>query len=1226
MRFSRRFTRPDAVSGGADPYGDIAFATRSSEIRGVSGEAVFEMAEIEAPEEWSQVAVDILAQKYVRRAGVPSAVTDVAEDGVPDWLTRKRAAPGASFGGETSAKQVFDRLAGAWTYWGWREGVFDAEADARAFFDELRFMLAKQMAAPNSPQWFNTGLNWAYGVEGPAQGHWYFDVEKGEAVQSENAYERPQPHACFIQGVSDELLGDGGVMDLWMREARLFKYGSGAGSNFSAMRGAGEPLSSGGVTSGVLSFLKVGDRAAGAIKSGGTTRRAAKMVVLDADHPDIEDFVDWKAREEQKVAALVAGTKIIKRRLEAVVKACVNCDGEDEDCFDPKRNAALKREIRAAKRDCVPEGAIARALQLARQGVTELDLIELDIDWDSEAYATVSGQNANNSVRVTDNFLQAVDADRDWDLVRRTDGLASKTIRARDLWNRISRAAWTSADPGIQFHDTINAWHTCPNSGPIRASNPCSEYMFIDDTACNLASLNLRAFESADGGFDTAGFEHAARLWTVVLEISVAMAQFPSAEIAKRSYEHRTLGLGYANLGGWLMANGLAYDSDEARASAGAVTALMTAVGYATSAELAEALGKFPAYTKNSAPMERVLRNHARAAYGIDDASEYEGLNVMPVAFDAAACPFDDLAERAGVAWEGALAAVQQHGARNAQISCIAPTGTIGLIMDCDTTGVEPDFALVKFKKLAGGGHFKIINRAVPDALKRLGYAASDIEAIEAYAVGHATLKGSPAVDHDALRAKGFTDHEIDLVENALKDAFDVRFAFNAWTLGEGFCVDVLGVSAEELSTPGFDLLSAIGFTENEIEAANLHCCGAMTLEGAPGLKSEHLPVFDCASPCGRTGARSLSINAHLGMMAAVQPFVSGAISKTINMPFEASVEDCARAYQDAWALGLKAVALYRDGSKLSQPLAGALLGDAFADALEDQAEEPRAAAAAATAQRVVERVVEKVIETPASRRRLPDRRKGYIQKSTVGGHKVYIHTGEFDDGELGEIFIDMHKEGAAFRSLMNNFAIAISIGLQYGVPLEEFVDAYVFTRFEPAGVVTGNDRIRNATSILDYIFRELAVSYLDRDDLAHVDPASASVDGLGGGVREGERPAEDAAEDAARFISKGYSRGRAPENLIQLADFARKLTARRTEDAETVEFEEAPQQIGHAGSAKTATPAGSSHRVIERDAADEARMKGYTGDPCPECGSFTLLRSGTCLKCDTCGATTGCS
>ena len=497
MRIERHYTK-----AGLSPYDLIAFATTKSEIRNPDGSIVFSLENIEVPDAWSQVAADVLAQKYFRKAGVPARLMRVAENGVPSFLWRsipddsalEQLSKNDRYGSEISAKQVFDRLAGAWAYWGWKAGYFDGEDDAHAYYDEMRFMLARQVAAPNSPQWFNTGLHWAYGVDGPSQGHYYVDFETGKLVKSKSAYEHPQPHACFIQSVADDLVNEGGIMDLWVREARLFKYGSGTGSNFSALRGENEKLSGGGRSSGLMSFLKIGDRAAGAIKSGGTTRRAAKMVVVDVDHPDIEAYIDWKVNEEQKVAALAAGSKVVKRHLKAILKACVNCEGPGDDCFNVEKNPVLKREVKAARKNDVPEGIISRIIQQARQGLTRLDYDTYDTDWESEAYLTVSGQNSNNSVRVTDAFLHAVESDGDWNLTRRLDGKPSKTLKARDLWDKIGYAAWASADPGVQYHTTINDWHTCPASGPIRASNPCSEYMFLDDTACNLASLNLIQF------------------------------------------------------------------------------------------------------------------------------------------------------------------------------------------------------------------------------------------------------------------------------------------------------------------------------------------------------------------------------------------------------------------------------------------------------------------------------------------------------------------------------------------------------------------------------------------------------------------------------------------------------------------------------------------------------------------------------------------------------------
>lgn len=1227
MQISRHYTR-----AGEGPYAAMTFKTVNSELRRADGHIMSSLSDIKVPDGWSQVATDILARKYFRKAGVPAALKPVHEPDVPDWLQRRSAddkalsklKPNNRYGGESDARDVFDRLAGCWTYWGWKGGYFDAESDARAFYDELRYMLAAQIAAPNSPQWFNTGLHWAYGLEGRPQGHFYVDYETGKVKKSTNAYERPQPHACFIQSVEDDLVGENGIMGLWSREARLFKYGSGTGSNFSNIRGAGEGLSGGGESSGLMSFLRVGDVSAGAIKSGGTTRRAAKMVIVDVDHPDIEAFIDWKASEEMKVAALVAGSKLVKKSLEQIIKACMNCDGPEDTCFDPTKNAALKREMSSARRKGVPDGAISRALQLARQGIDTIEVTELSADWDGEAYRSVSGQNANNTVRVTDGFMQAVKNDEQWDLIRRTDGDVAKNVRARDLWDRISRAAWSSADPGVQFHDTINAWNTCAESGDIVGSNPCSEYMFLDDTACNLASLNLMKFRTEAAQFDTAAFEHACRLWTIVLEISVMMAQFPSSAIAKRSFEFRTLGLGYANVGGLLMSCGIPYDSEDGRAAVAAITAVLTGVGYATSSEMAKLMGAFPSYKPNANSMMRVIRNHRRAAEG---RVSYEKLNHNPRPLNRSQCPFDGLAERAGELWQQVEKQGKNHGFRNAQLSVIAPTGTIGLLMDCDTTGIEPDFALVKFKSLAGGGYFKIINRCVPSALQTLGYDAGQINDITQYALGHGTLKGSPHINHTALKSRGFSDHEVDMVEAGLKTAFDIRYVFSVDILGEEFCRDGLGLSHDQIARHGYDLLPALGFSPEDIEAANVYCGGAMTLEGAPHITPEHLAVFDCASPCGRIGTRALSPEAHVLMMAAAQPFVSGAISKTVNMPNSVSIADCADIYDMAWREGLKAIALYRDGSKLSQPLNSSVFSDADLDDLEEATEAPHAARATATAERIVEKVIERIVEKPVERERLPDRRTGYIQKATIGGHKVYLHTGEFESGKLGEIFIDMHKEGAAFRSLMNNFAIAISIGLQYGVPLEEFVEAYVFTRFEPSGPVTGNDRIKFANSILDYIFRELGISYLGWDDLAHVG-ADESPDNLGEGEAE-RNPRPQIADENGQLLLSGYSKGFLREAVgtdDNILPFMQKAPGAETPEEIDIftdgedDIEEVLETIS--SSASKTSPSTS----VSENSLQSARFRGYTGDSCSECGHFTLVRNGTCLKCDTCGATTGCS
>lgn len=1222
MKIERKFT---TVEGGA--YGAMTFTTTTSEIRNPDGKVVFRNEAVEVPEGFSQVASDVIAQKYFRKAGVPAALKRVKEKGVPEFLWR--SVPDAAalenlpedqrFVGETSARQVFDRMAGAWTYWGWKGGYFTTEDDARAYYDELRHMLAAQMAAPNSPQWFNTGLHWAYGIDGPSQGHYYVDHATGVLTKSASAYEHPQPHACFIQSVRDDLVGEGGIMDLWVREARLFKYGSGTGTNFSSLRAEGERLSGGGKSSGLMGFLKIGDRAAGAIKSGGTTRRAAKMVICDMDHPDIEEFINWKVIEEQKVASLVAGSKMHERELNKIFEAIRAFDGSDAGRTDPAVNVALKAAIRSAKKAMIPETYINRVLQYARQGFSSIEFPTYDTDWDSDAYISVSGQNSNNSVRVTDAFLKAVKDDANWELLRRTDGSVAKVVKARELWDQVGHAAWACADPGIQFHDTVNAWHTCPEDGPIRGSNPCSEYMFLDDTACNLASLNLLTFYTG-GEFDAEAYVHATRLWTMTLEISVLMAQFPSKEIAQRSYDFRTLGLGYANIGGLLMTMGLGYDSDEGRALCGALSAIMTGISYATSAEMAAELGAFPGYARNREHMLRVIRNHRTAAHG--KSKGYEGLEVPPVPLDLANCPDDRLLRLARMAWDEALRLGEEHGFRNAQVSVIAPTGTIGLVMDCDTTGIEPDFALVKFKKLAGGGYFKIINRSVPAALETLGYSSAQIAEIIAYAVGHGSLGNCPGINPAALIGHGFGPREIEKIEAALPSAFDIRFVFNQWTLGEDFCTKTLGIPAEKLADPTFDLLRHLGFSKAQIDAANDHVCGTMTLEGAPFLRPEHYVVFDCANTCGKRGKRYLSVDSHIRMMAAAQSFISGAISKTINMANTATIEDVKAAYELSWSLGIKANALYRDGSKLSQPLASALVED------DEEAEEILATGsqqekAAVLAEKIVEKIVVKEI-VRSHREKLPDRRKGYTQKAVVGGHKVYLRTGEYADGSLGEIFIDMHKEGAGFRAMMNNFAIAVSVGLQYGVPLEEFVDAFTFTKFEPAGMVQGNDSIKNATSILDYVFRELAVSYLDRTDLAHIKPQGTMFDDLGGGQNEGKRNIEPVSETAAskslevlrQISSTGYLRKRLPQEFVVLRGGAGAQV-----DPMAALNTLVPATALTAG-VSTAIASG----VVALDARAKAKMQGYEGEACGDCGNYTLVRNGTCMKCNTCGATSGCS
>ncbi|MBC8523707.1 adenosylcobalamin-dependent ribonucleoside-diphosphate reductase, partial [PVC group bacterium] len=669
MIITRRFTTADS-----DVWNSVEWVTRSTKITNADGSIVFEMSDAEVPAQWSQLASDIMVSKYFRKSGVPI----MKEDGTPETDSKGKPVTGP----ERSARQVIHRLVGCWRSWGESHDYFDTPEDGSAFYDELVWMMLHQVSAPNSPQWFNTGLNWEYGITGPAQGHVVADPESGKVHDAPDAYSHPQPHACFIQSVQDDLVGEGGIMNLWTREARLFKYGSGTGSNFSAIRGGNEPLSGGGKSSGLMSFLKIGDRAAGAIKSGGTTRRAAKMVSLDVDHPDIEEFVNWKVREELKVAALVEGMKHL-----------------------PNEQKEYAKELN----------------------------LELDYDFNGEAYQTVAGQNSNNSVRISHDFFEAVDRDEEWKLIQRTDGEVSKTIPATGLWDQICNAAWHCADPGVQFDSTINDWHTCPASGRINASNPCSEYMFLDDTACNLASLNLLRFYDNDSRiFNIDSFEHAISLWTVVLEISVLMAAFPSQEIAYKSWRYRTLGLGFANLGAMLMQAGIPYDSEEGRAVGASISSILTGRSYAVSAEMAAEHGPFDGFADNSKDMLRVIRNHQRAAQGVSrDSGQYEKLRVAPVPIDHDIFlegsinirNAGDILGRAVQAWNEAVDLGEKHGYRNAQTTVIAPTGTIGLLMDCDTTGVEPDFALTKFKKLAGGGYFKIANQSIRPALIALGYS-----------------------------------------------------------------------------------------------------------------------------------------------------------------------------------------------------------------------------------------------------------------------------------------------------------------------------------------------------------------------------------------------------------------------------------------------------------------------------------------------------------------------
>jgi ribonucleoside-diphosphate reductase alpha chain len=1163
MKFTRKFTK---VPG--QPFAGMNFVKRRSELKNEDGSKASVSMEVSVPDSWSAVATDIIAQKYLRRAGIPG------------------------IDAENDSRQVFHRLAGCWADWGKRYGYFSSDEDAQSFYDDTCYMLANQMGAPNSPQWFNTGLHFAYGLKGKAQGHYYVDPESGKVAKSLSAYERPQPHACFIQSVDDDLVNEGGIMDLWEREARLFKYGSGTGTNFSSLRGVKERLSGGGVSSGLMSFLKIGDSAAGAIKSGGTTRRAAKMVCLDADHPDIFDFVNWKVNEENKVAALVAGSRLMQEHLNGILRIYHESSHlPDKERANPKVNTRLRDAVKAAKNVYIPMSMIARVLDLARDDVQELQFEVYDTDWNSKAYQTVSGQNSNNSVRLTNEFMKAVMDDGEWKLIFRTNGAVAKTIKARDLWKDINLAAWTCADPGLQFDTTINEWHTCPSDGRINASNPCSEYMFLDDTACNLASLNLLKFcDPNTGTLDIAAFEHACRIWTVILDISVQMAQFPSKEIARKSWDYRTLGLGYANIGAMLMQLGIPYGSEEAMAMTGGITAIMCGISYSTSAEMASELGAFPRFEANRDDMLRVIRNHRRAAFS--ESSDYEGLSILPKPINASVCA-DDLLLAARNAWDRALSQGEEHGYRNAQTTVIAPTGTIGLVMDCDTTGIEPDFALVKFKKLAGGGYFKIINQSIPPALQKLGYSQEQIRDISLYILGHGTLKGAPISRQD-LAAKGFTAAVLDSIEKSLPQTFDITFSFNKWSIGEELCLGALGLNKADIDAPNASILKLLGFSQEQIDLTNEYVCGTMTIEGAPHIEDRHLPVFDCASKCGKKGVRYISVESHIAMMAAAQPFISGAISKTINMPYEASLHDIHAAYMLSWNSMLKANALYRDGSKLSQPLNATT--SLWAEVVEEEDANP-----AAKVIKIAEKAAQQFVH---SRKKLPGRRGGYTQKVRIGGHSLYLRTGEYEDGQVGEIFLDMNKEGTLLRSMMNSFAIAISLGLQYGVPLEEYVDVFTFSRFEPNGLVQGHNYIKRATSIIDWIFRDLAINYLGRTDLAHVPPEAVED-------RQGEtamRPVPRGGESIAT-ASLGSS------SFVPVE----RSSAHSVDVGGTV--------IKSASSLK-ASAVTYSEEEFERFAMvyTEAKMKGYDGDPCPECGALTLVRNGSCLKCDSCGTTTGCS
>jgi ribonucleoside-diphosphate reductase alpha chain len=1054
LAFARAYT-----TAGVDPLDSVIWERRRSVITNPDGSVVFKMEGAEIPSQWSQLATDIVVSKYFRKAGVE----------------------GDASKGETSVRQVVHRIAHTIRQAGESfGGYFASRKDADAFEAELAYLMVNQYGAFNSPVWFNCGLFHAYGIEGSG-GSWAWNPSTDEMFETINAYERPQCSACFIQSVHDDLMS---IYDLVKSEARLFKYGSGTGSNFSVIRGKQEKLSGGGTSSGLMSFLEVFDRAAGATKSGGTTRRAAKMVCLDMDHPEVVDFIQWKVREEKKARALIGAG--------------------------------------------------------------------FESDFNGEAYKTVSGQNSNNSIRVTDAFMKQALSGGTWQTRARTTGQVVDTHDADALWQMLADSAWHCADPGVQYDTTINRWHTCPNTARINASNPCSEYMFLDDSACNLASLNLTKFLDQEGRFDVAAYRHAIRVFFTAQEILVDLSSYPTQQIGKNSHDYRPLGLGYANLGTLLMLLGVPYDSDSGRSIAAALTAILCGHAYRTSAELAGAKGPFPGFEKNREPMLRVMRMHQEAAYAInrDQCPEY-------------------LWRGAVEDWNDVVHFGEQNGFRNAQATVLAPTGTIGLLMDCDTTGIEPDFALVKFKKLAGGGYFKIVNQSVPGALERLGYTDAQVQEIVAYVSGTNTLLGAPHISRAALREKGLTDEDLSRVEDALPGVFDLDLAFAPWVLGTE-TYERLGIDAKSMSQPGFTLLRHLGFTTAQIAEANDVIVGRMTIEGAPHLRHEHLSVFDCANRCGKHGERFLAPMSHVRMMAAAQPFLSGAISKTVNLPNDATVDDVRQIYEEGWRLGLKAVALYRDGCKASQPLS--------TSSQEKASEPPQVTPVAAAAP-----LAAPVASPVGTRARLPKKRSGFTQEARVGGHKVFLRTGEYEEGRLGEIFIDMHKEGAAFRSLMNCFAMAVSIGLQYGVPLETYVEQYTFTRFEPQGIVEGHPNIRFATSIVDYIFRVLGVEYLKRYDFAQVQPI--------------ETPAID-DPTAPRFEETAGSE------------------PARSAPAESVAV--APAAVVAASAPVTAATA---HDSLS------SQLEEMMGDApvCDVCGHITV-RNGACYKCLNCGNSMGCS
>ncbi len=961
------------------------------------------------PADWSPEASDLLVEQVLRRGDVPTRLCKVEEADVPEWLWRSQPDETALAAlpeeqrqtGESDARQVFRRIAGAWTYWGWKAGYFDTEEDARAFFDEIACLLAYQIAAPDIVQWRNNGLFWAYGLAGEDTAASYrVDFGNGEAARNDAGLKHPLLHSFYLQSPGDDLLS---------REALVLREELGSGTNYSSNS-----------VTGLLTHLQAGDATAAAVRQVGVTRRARRAIILDATHPGASAFVTWKAAEQRRAAALSLGARLYRKQTAA--------QGEDE------------------------------------------------AEWSALIEGERHGRQSRCYLRVDESFMAA------------QQGGSALNAEDQSLWRALRDHAWQAGDPGAIFSDTVEAANGCAADGELLACDPSGAFHFLEDSAAPLATINLLALRDKPAGIDLNSLEQAVKLLTIALELSVLSSATPSRRMAERCYAYRPIALSHGNLAALLMSLGLAYDSDAARQTAAAITAFMTATAFATSAEMARELGAFPRFDANRDAVLRGLARMKRAASGPRRGKKRAG---DKTALQPVQVAITGLAERCAETWAAALTAAEAQGLRNAHVSLVSAAPEMHRLLDCTCIGLEALPGLVRFARLSDDGFYKLIDAAVPQALRALGYHEQGIERIIGYAVGHGSLRGAPGIDQARLKQKGFTEVAIEAVEAALASAFDIKFVFNKWTLGEEFCTKVLGLPQDRLDDPGYELLPALGFTQEEIAAANVHCCGAMTLEGAPGLKDEHLAVFACAAPGAAGFGPVVGPAAKLAMAAAIQPFLNGSVDLELALPRSATPEDCGKLFHDAWSGGLKSLHLTREAARLGEDLEWE---DGFAEAaIQNQSEQ------------LPERVVEHIVARHASRTRLPQRRKGYTQKAQVGGHKVYLRTGEYEDGRLGEIFIDMHKEGAAFRSLMNNFAIAVSLGLQYSVPLEEYVEAFTFTRFDPAGEVEGNDAIKVATSVLDYLFRELAVSYLGRGDLANVEPSDLMPDATGKGEAQSE-------------------------------------------------------------------------------------------------------------------------